>query len=348
MSSTLETINLKFLRKFSMANSLIDHCRGSVRDYLRENLRELIDDYEISTAEVVSQYFITAEVNTYISYLRLILNMGILQRLGEIITIIRKVASDCKSPNKDFTRALEQYTELVVDIPNLANNSYYCDSCRIPLTIDTEHSTFFCRKCGKAENVSGMIFDEGERESTSANGYDPVGRFKFLIDRIQAKESIEIPPEVIDGLNKCAKKYSIRGDEMVCDDVRLFLQEIKQSKYNDHVPHIRKLLTGIAPPELSPEEVKEIQTKFYAVVRIYEIIKPAERKNCPCHRYFLFKVIEDVLLDHPDKNRTQAILGCIHLQSAITLVKNDNFWKKICEHHRAITYRPTIKYKRKI
>lgn len=348
MSSTLETINLKFLRKFSMADTLINYCDGSVRDNLRENLRDLIDDYEIYTAEVVSQYFITAEVNTYISYLRLILNMGILQRLNEIITIIRKVESDCRPPNKEFARTLENYTELVIDIPNLANNSYYCDSCRIPLTIDTEHSTFFCRKCGKAENVSGMIFDEGERESTSTNGYDPTGRFKFLIDRIQAKESLEIPPNVINKLHNCARKYSIRGDDMMCDDVRLFLQEIGMSRYNDHVPHIRKLLTGISPPELSPEEIKEIQTKFYAVVRTYEIIKPAERKNCPCHRYFLFKVIEDVLLHHPDKARTQAILGCIHLQSSVTLVKNDNFWKKICEHHRAITYRPTIKYRRKI
>jgi hypothetical protein len=39
--------------------------------------------------------------------------------------------------------------------------------------------------------------------------------------------------------------------------------------------------------------------------------------------------------------RKQDILSCIHLQSKDTLVKNDKFWKQLCEHIPEFVYKPT-------
>lgn len=345
MSSTLEAINIKFLKKFALAGDLLAYCPSEIEARLADQLQNLIADYEVRTAEPISQYYIDKEVNIYIGYLRLVMNLAIIQRLEAIFIELKHVLP---ADNPELQKQLSQLEELVIELPNLANNRYYCDACHVPLTIDTEQSTFFCRKCGRAEKIQGMNFELVERETSSTNGYDPTGRFKFLVDRCQAKEFLTIPDSVLESLRQCARKYSIHRTDITCDDVRLFLQQIHQSKYNDHVPHIRKLLTGISPPELTPEEIKEIQPRFYAAVRIYEVIKPPTRKNCPCHRYFLYKSIEDVLANHPDTARTEAILACIHLQSENTVIKNDLFWKKICSRYRAITYRPTsIKYTRR-
>ena len=116
-----------------------------------------------------------------------------------------------------------------------------------------------------------------------------------------------------------------------------------KSKYNEHIPLIHKLITGITPPPLLESEIQILSLYFDKAINIYDQIKPKDKTNCPYHPYFIYKILEQMLKKNTDRIRKIQILSYIHLQSRETLISNDITWKKICEQIQEFTYIPTDK-----
>jgi hypothetical protein len=210
-------------------------------------------------------------------------------------------------------------------------------------------SEIVCTHCGITENLYGTVFEDEqfyyqEGQRSKHGSYDPSKHCRFWIERIQARESKDIPDSVIEAVRNCIRRNNIRNKEdITCKEIRKYLSQTRNSGYNEHIPLIRKMIIGISPPQLTDQELQLITIYFDKVIRIYEEIKPNDKINVPYHPYLIYKIIEHILQKKAKntKKRINEILSCVHLQSRETLIENDKTWKHICDYIDEIEYKPT-------
>lgn len=368
MYGTIETTHNNILSKI---NSIIDICKileGNIDSKIENSIFNIKENYEMSSIKLLSDYFLLinnynqnkleVDKNKFIdkkeqyirSYQMFIKKENYIGRINKLMDFIRsdiyetgenlsqKEISDVKQIILKFDSSSVTYKTSEV----IYNR---CQVCNNIMKICSTSSEIICMNCGATENLYGTIFEDENtynQEKSKHGSYDPSKHCRFWIERIQARESKEIPQKILDSIAKCIKRDKIRDlDIITCEDIRKYLSQTKNSSFNEHVPLIRKLITGISPPQLSDSELQLIHVYFDKVIKIYEEIKPDGKTNVPYHPYIIYKIIEHLLQSDKRKKRLYNILSCIHLQSRETLIENDRTWKKICEHIDEIKYIPT-------
>ena len=113
------------------------------------------------------------------------------------------------------------------------------------------------------------------------------------------------------------------------------------SKLNDHIPLIKKIITGYIPPQLNHKELHLLFNYFDKATKIYNQIKPKEKSNSLYYPFLIWKIL-DLIIE--DLQKKKELLSCIHLQSYETLIDNDKIWNQICKHNDKFIYKPTDKY----
>lgn len=224
-----------------------------------------------------------------------------------------------------------------------------CNRCGEPYKTTNigEQSCIICGIC--IENVITIIDDENitnEINNNKSGSYDPSKHCREWLDRIQGREIIDMATidHIVNILKEQFIQERIKHNEIITYElIRIYLQKNKFSSYNEHIPLIRKLITGISPPQLTDVEIQKIIMYFIRIVKIYNKIKPTSKINCPYHPYIIYKILEQIL---EDGWRKTAILHCIHLQSSQTLILNDRIWQKICVHIPEFKYIPTDRNRR--
>jgi hypothetical protein len=182
-----------------------------------------------------------------------------------------------------------------------------------------------------------LFAQEGNR--VSHGSYDPVRHCKFWIERIQAKENTNIPQEQINKIKKAIMKdYSDNIRNITVKQFRSYLKHTGLSKLNDHIPLIKKIITGYIPPQLTFREQQLLFIYFDKATRTYEKIKPANKKNSLYYPFLIYKILDLIIEDTQKKNK---LLDCIHLQSYETLIDNDKIWFEICKKNECFSYRAT-------
>jgi hypothetical protein len=133
--------------------------------------------------------------------------------------------------------------------------------------------------------------------------YDPSKHCRFWLDRIQAKESRDIPDSIIIIVKECLINNGIRNKEdITCGKIVNILVILKILHIMNIYQLIRKIITGESPEQLTDLELQLITMYFDKVIRIYEEIKPSDKTNVPYHPYLIYKIIEHIL--STDKNQT--------------------------------------------
>lgn len=265
--------------------------------------------------------------------------------------------SQSKSQIKDFISQIKSIFSVYENstiVHTIHNNVYNkCNKCAREMKIIANLSEIVCSFCGITETLYGTVFEDEqfyyqEGQRSKHGSYDPSKHCRFWIERIQAKESKEIPDKVLEAVKKCIRYNNIRNKEdITCKEIRKYLSQTRNSSYNEHIPLIRKIITGESPAQLTDQELLSITVYFDKVIRIYEDIKPITKTNVPYHPYLIYKIIEHILVKkkpkdfQESKKRIMSILSCIHLQSRETLIENDKTWKEICEYIEEIEYSPT-------
>ena len=248
---------------------------------------------------------------------------------------------------------INSFNKTNININIEENVTMVCISCNSEMIISSRASEKICNNCGYTEPLFGIISDEeqicggnNEAQKQKHGKYDPTKHCKYWLDCIQAEEKKDIPEKILNNLLSRIKQDKQIIPNITCDMYRKYLKDISQTRYNDHVPLIRKKLSGISPPQLSDVEKKIISLYFTEIVHIFNKIKPNinsnNKSNCPYHPYFIYKIIEHILKDPIHKIRKKEILSCIHLQSRETLIDNDIIMSMICKHMPEFTYKPTI------
>lgn len=253
------------------------------------------------------------------------------------------------SPKKNiqsgYDELFKKYENAIINESFLNTKSDICSKCQIPYNIEEKYAEYICKNCGMSEKMSGVVFQDDqffyqEGHRTKHGKYDPVKHAKCWLDRIQAREITNIPKELLNSIKSYIKKEQIYLSKITCDSIRGYLKRLKKTEYNNHVPLILKLITGIEPAQLTDHEIHLINMYFGIVIQIYSNIK--SDPNCPYHPFFIYKIIEQILQNPKDEHRKNSILSCIHLQSRSTLIENDKLWFSICDRIPKFTKIPTM------
>ena len=195
--------------------------------------------------------------------------------------------------------------------------------CKIP----TEAVTT-CRDCGYScsyidATSSSQGFDETV-EYTSFS-YKRQNHFKEWLDSVQAKESSEIPANVLERVMQKLHGNRIDDPAKITNVmVRQALKELKLRRYYENVTLIACLLSGRRPPRLTPEQETQLKLMFMSIQRPFDRHCPPTRKNFLSYSYTCYKFCELIGLD-------EFMVNFSLLKGRDKLHKQDCIWKKITD-----------------
>lgn len=305
--------------------SLFDQKNMSISERLRGQMSSLEEEYELGSINILSNYFLIirqyktklktservkkefhAEQEKYFAkYQSFIRKENFTSRMDRIFRKLKKhiksngvdlsLNSKASDPEQmQFESDISELTKLYENSSvnkNIKEISYEsCDRCHNKMTIIPNNSELICENCGITKSLYGTVFEDDqfyyqEGQRTKHGNYDPTKHCRIWVERIQARETTDIPMKVIESVKKCISRDRIRDVKRInCSQIRKYLQQTHNSKYNEHIPLIRKLITGIVPPQLTDHELQLINIYFDKVIRIFDEVKPAGKTNCPWTR----------------------------------------------------------------
>jgi hypothetical protein len=241
---------------------------------------------------------------------------------------------------------LQEFNNIKLDLKPTEEELDLCE-CGHPMQALAGSSEMICTRCGYLYELKGTVFSDEQfycQDGTRYKhaGYEPSKHCKCWLERIQARETNTITPEQIGKIEACMLRDGITNKKRLSiEQLRRYLKDSGLTELNEHVALIKRLITGITPPQLSYAETQDITSSFSKAVKAYNIIRPSNKSNMVFYPYVLAKLIEQHVMNY---NKRRSLLSFIHLQGPQTLIQNDQIWQQICDATPGLVYRPTDRY----
>lgn len=193
---------------------------------------------------------------------------------------------------------------------------------------DYSASEEICEECGVTRYILCEEVGFKEEQTMEKNivyTYKRENHFNEWVAQFQAKESTNVPNDVIEKIRTEFKKQKIKDvSEITHAKVRGLLKKLNMNKFYEHVPYITTILNGIQPPTMNQALEDKLRLMFHHIQKPFETHRPSDRKNFLSYSYVLYKFCE--LLGEDE------YLPCFQLlKSKEKLYKQDQIWKKICQ-----------------
>ena len=259
----------------------------------------------------------------------------------------KKKISECKTQIKTL------HTFFNIEKPTLDYNCInytmqYLKNIQDPSYINTQSvNVFKCKECSVGEmiqldyegvlicnnqNCANQIIHLVENEKISYKeppkevcfyAYKRINHFREILAQFQAKESTQIPDEIIDNIKKQIKKERINLNTITNKKTKEILKKFGYNKYYEHIPFIKDKL-GIKPPIMTPDLEDKLCSLFMEIQRPYAKYCPDDRVNFLNYYYTIYKLCE--LLDE-----TKFLPYFPMLKDREKQIEQDDIWKKICK-----------------
>ena len=212
------------------------------------------------------------------------------------------------------------------DVNNYVVKTDICKRCNKGELIPVDNEgVVICNKC----YVSLKYIVEHDKPSYKEPpkevcfyAYKRINHFREILAQFQAKESTQIPEEVIENIKNQIKKERIKVENINNKKAKEILKKLGYNKYYEHIPFIKDKL-GIRPPMLSPELEETLCSLFMDIQAPYSKFCPDDRVNFLNYYYTVYKLCE--LL-----NQTQFLSYFPMLKDREKRIEQDEIWKKIC------------------
>jgi len=276
-----------------------------------------------------------------------------LQNIPHVFNYFKNKKNICKTVGKEKNKSLNNFfninknENINTDIDNsLTSSQQYFQNITNSI-IDTNsfvYSTDICNICNKGElipidfegilvcnncsnNVKFLI--ENEKPSYKEPpkevcfyAYKRINHFREILAQFQAKETTQIPDEVLENIKAQVKKERIELSQISNKKAKEILKKLGYNKYYEHIPFIKDKL-GIKPPIMSPELEETLCNLFSSIQEPYSKFCPEERVNFLNYYYTVYKLCE--LLD-----QRQFLPYFPMLKDREKRIEQDEIWKKIC------------------
>ena len=248
-----------------------------------------------------------------------------------------KNAIDYLTTSSKNTRAnmLDEYNKIInpkkYDLKPFSNKQHveYCSKCnKVELILNQYEGFIVCPSCGNQEDIlidSDKPSYKDPPPETGEFTYKRINRFDEWLSQYQAKESTEIPQEVLDRILCEMKKEGMRNMcRLTIEKVRGYLKKLGLNKYYEHIPHIIYSLNGLETPRMTDDTQKQLRYMFRQIEEIFDKVCPNDRSNFLSYSYLFYKLLE-LLGEDEHKKYFRLHKNREHIY------KHDCVWKKICK-----------------
>lgn len=234
--------------------------------------------------------------------------------------------------NKDLERSnvqkfLTNVDDTFLDVNNFVIQTDICKACQKGEMIPVDHDgVLVCNNCSKS--IKYLI--ENEKPSYKEPpkevcfyAYKRINHFREILAQFQAKETTQIPDEVLNNIKLQIKKERIELHQITKEIAKSILKKLGYNKYYEHIPFIKDKL-GIKPPIMNPELEETLCNLFMEIQGPYAKYCPDDRVNFLNYYYTVYKLCE--LLD-----QNQFLPYFPMLKDREKRIEQDEIWRKICD-----------------
>jgi len=218
----------------------------------------------------------------------------------------------------------------VLNVQDFIVASDVCEICNNgELIPQDEEGVLICnnQNCGKFVTYivdSSKPTNKEPPNEVSYTAYIRLNHFKEILSQFQAKETTQIPEEVIEAIRNRIKKERIKDMTLInYDKMRDILRKLGFNKYFEHIQYINSIF-GIKPPIMNEELHETLCVLFIEIQKPWAMHCPANRTNFFNYTYTLFQLC--VLLD-----QTQYLPYIPMMKDREKQLEQDMIWKKVCQ-----------------
>ena len=218
----------------------------------------------------------------------------------------------------------------VINIQDYVIPSDICEECRKGELIPQEdEGILICNnnECGKYITYiidSSKPTNKEPPNEVSYTAYIRLNHFKEILSQFQAKETTQIPEEVIEAIRARIVKERITDMTLInYDKMRDILRKLGLNKYFEHIQYINSIF-GIKPPIMNEELHETLCVLFIEIQKPWATHCPADRTNFFNYTYTLYQLC--VLLD-----QTQYLPYIPMMKDREKQLEQDMIWKKVCK-----------------
>jgi hypothetical protein len=221
-------------------------------------------------------------------------------------------------------------TNELTNIQDFIVSSDICKSCLSgELVPQDEEGILICNniKCGKFVTYivdSSKPSNKEPPSEVSYTAYIRLNHFKEILSQFQAKETTQIPAEVIEAIRARIKKERITDMKLITyEKMREILRKLGLNKYFEHIQYINSIF-GIKPPIMNEELHETLCVLFIEIQKPWATHCPADRTNFFNYTYTLYQLC--VLLD-----QTKYLPYIPLMKDPQKQRDQDAIWKKVCK-----------------
>lgn len=295
----------------------IDHQIKTIKRK-KELISEDINNYYLENAKSLFEYFETKQ--------DIDKNMNQKKKINTFFNVKDKNELPIDTMNDCVQTYMEKNCFESINLKCYSYNKTVCDNCNVGELIKVNHEgIIICNHC--FTNHKFLVdndkpsYKEPPKE-VSFYAYKRINHFREILSQFQAKESTDIPPEIITTIMNQVKKERIQPSELNNKKTKEILKKLGFNKYYEHIPFIKDKL-GIKPPVMTPKLEETLCNLFMDIQRPYAKYCPDDRVNFLNYYYTLYKLCE--LL-----GETQ-YLEFFPMLKDQKKVEQDEIWKKICK-----------------
>ena len=233
---------------------------------------------------------------------------------------------DDNSINQEIQKYIRSNTNSI-DIDKFIMPNDICQYCHKGELIPVDYEgILICNQCSKT--VTYLV--EGEKPSYKEPpkevcfyAYKRINHFREILAQFQAKETTQIPNEVLEDITLQIKKERIDISQITNKKAKEILKKLGYNKYYEHIPFIKDKL-GIKPPIMSQELEEKLCNLFMEIQGPYAKFCPDDRVNFLNYYYTVYKLCE--LLE-----QKEFLPFFPMLKDREKRIEQDEIWKNICK-----------------
>lgn len=222
----------------------------------------------------------------------------------------------------------DQPLDIVHDIDD--NETLTCPDCKYTMKLSVNESYTVCGNCGTLQtyfepSIAGLTYEQEINTETNIHfAYKRINHLRELLAQLQAKETSDIPDDVLDKIRAEFKKARIQNtSEITQQRVKTYLKKLSLNKFYEHTRQITNMLNGKPPPIISNDVYETLINMFTDIQEPFEKVCPKNRKNFFSYNYILYKFCELI-------GETTLMMLFPLLKSREKLYQQDCIWKSIC------------------
>jgi hypothetical protein len=217
----------------------------------------------------------------------------------------------------------------ILNIQDFVVSSDVCECCKIgELIPQDEEGILICNNTDCGQFVTYIVdsskpSNKEPPNEVSYTAYIRLNHFKEILSQFQAKETTQIPDEVIEAIRARIKKERITDMTLInYDKMRDILRKLGLNKYFEHIQYINSIF-GIKPPIMNEELHETLCVLFIEIQKPWAVHCPANRTNFFNYTYTLYQLC--VLLD-----QVQYLPYIPMMKDREKQLEQDMIWKKVC------------------